>query len=149
DAHAACEAIYDEILPTKLGQVVTIVDDAGYYRDGDNHLEITFPLSGGPVSGYMHVNYSDNFMGEDSCIIDNTFTFTGNFNPTTCTIVGNAIDAFWYQEDEEGDCIGYAEPYERTVRFGMDIDNGELYTCSDQGQDRLLCELYYIADYVK
>lgn len=149
DVQAACEAVYDEILVGEPGQMVVIVDDTGYYRDGDNHLEITFPLSGGPASGYMHVNYSDDFMGVDSCIVDHTFTYTGTYDLQTCTIVGSAVDSFWYQEEEEGDCLGYREPYERTVRFGMEIHNGELYTCGDEGQARLLCEFYEIADYVK
>ncbi|MGD8632513.1 MAG: hypothetical protein PVF85_03020 [Anaerolineales bacterium] len=149
DAHAACELVYEEILPTGAGQVVTIVDDSAYYRDGDNHLEITFPLSGGPASGYMHVNYSDDFMGADSCVVDHIFTYTGKFDPNTCTIVGTAMDTFGIQEEEEGDCLGYPDSYERSVQFGMEIRNGVLYTCGDQGEDRLLCESYRIEDYLK
>lgn len=149
DAHAACEAVYEAILPTKPGQVVTVVDNSAYYRDGDNHLEVTFPLSGGPVSGYMHVNYSEDFFGEDACIVDLTFTFSGSYDPHTCSLLGNATKSLVYAEAREGDCLGYPEPYEKSVRFGMEVRNGVLYTCGDGGTDRLLCESYRIDNYLK
>jgi hypothetical protein len=151
DAHEACEVDYAGILPTKPGQVVTIVDDSAYYRDGDNHLEITFPLSGGPVSGFMAVNYSEDFFGEDACVVDFTFTYSGTYDPSTCILQGNATKTLNYVEAREEDCLGYPEPYEKTVRWAMAIRNGHLDTCgaSDLAKDALICEGYGISEYVK
>jgi hypothetical protein len=147
--HEACEAVYEQILPTKPGQVVTIVDDKAYYRDGDNHLEISLPISGGPVSGLMQVNYSEDFFGEDSCVVDLTFTVSGTYDTSTCAVKGNAIKTLNYVEAREDDCLGYPEPYEKSVRFGMEIRNGVLYTCADGGTDTLLCESYRLENYLK
>jgi hypothetical protein len=147
--HEVCEPLYDQIFPTDPGQVVTIVDDTAYYRDSDNHLDINLPLSGGPVSGFMAVNYSEDFFGEEACVVDLTFTFSGTYDPSTCTVAGNAIKTLNYVEAREEDCLGYPEPYEESLRFGMEIRNGTLFTCSAEGQGQLLCESYKLSDYVK
>jgi hypothetical protein len=147
--HEVCEPLYDQIFPTDPGQVVTIVDNTAFYRDSDNHLDLTLPLSGGPVSGFMAVNYSEDFFGEGACIVDLTFTFSGTYDPSTCIVAGNAIKTLNYVEAREEDCLGYPEPYEESLRFGMEIRNGTLFTCSAEGQGQLLCESYKLSDYVK
>lgn len=148
DAHEACEAFYDAIPPSKPGQVVTIVDDGAYYRDSDNHLDITFPLDGGPVSGSMLVEYTDNFPTTDGCYVTRTFTFTGTYDPESCGLTGSAIETLNYVEKNEEDCLGYREPYEESVGWGMQIRNGDLDTCG-QAPGALICHGYDIADHLK
>jgi len=130
DAFAACETVYETLIPTRSGQSVHIVDDEVYFRDKDNHFDITFPLSGGPVSGYIAVEYLEGRKGSgDYCHVINTFTFTGTYDPKTCLLSGTGVKTLAWEEIGDGICLGYQEPYDDQSRsWSMKITNGVLNT---------------------
>jgi len=131
EAHAACEALYDAIPPAAGAATVALVDNAVYHLDADNHFDITFSLHGGPVSGYMAWDWWDDFFGEGRCYVASTFTFKGNFDPSTCILSGSGVRTMNKQEVQEGDCLGVGDSYEETIPFRMDLNRGTLNTCAE------------------
>lgn len=148
DAHAACESVYDAIPPAQGASAVTIVDDAVYFRDNDNHFDITFPLNGGPVSGYASWDFTDDFFGERSCYVSQTFTFSGTYDPATCILSGTGIHTLQKQERYTGDCLGVSDPYEKSIPWRIDLNKGTLNTCAKLPITPL-CLLYEISSYTK
>jgi hypothetical protein len=148
EAHAACEALYEAIPPVGGGATVTIVDDAVYHLDADNHFDITFSLHGGPVSGYAAWDWWDNFFGEGRCYVNSTFTFKGSYDPDTCILSGTGVRTMEKHEVEEGDCLGVGDSYEETIPFRMDLHRGTLNTCAEPPSSPL-CLLEEIGDYLK
>jgi len=130
DALAACETVYEAIVPTRLGQNVHIIDNEVYFRDSDNHFEITFPLSGGPVSGYIAVEYLEGRKGSGNyCHVTTTFTFSGTYDPNTCLLSGAGVKTLAWEEVGDGLCLGYQDPYDDQTRtWAMKITNGVLST---------------------
>ena len=148
DAHAACETLYDAIPPVGGASSVTIVDNTVHHIDSDNHFDITFSLDGGPVSGYMSWDWTDDFFGEDSCYVSSTFTFRGSFSPSTCILSGTGVRTMDKQEAQEGDCLGVGDSYEETIPFRMDLNRGTLNTCAKLPSTPL-CVIEEIGSYVK
>lgn len=127
DALVACEEIYEQILPSAGGQTVKITDHAVYHRDSDNYFEISFPLEGGPVSGYLAVDYVEDKGGGDKCSVSFTFTFEGTYNPSTCVLQGTGIKTLTWEESRQYICVGYPEPYDdRAENWSMVLRNGLL-----------------------
>ena len=150
DAFAACDTVYESILPTRSGQSVHIVDDEVYFRDKDNHFEITFPLSGGPVSGYISVEYLEGRKGSgDYCHVITTFTFSGTYDPKTCLLSGTGVKTLAWEEIGNGFCLGYREPYDdQTQNWAMKITNGVLNTGAPEPGINI-SETYGIQNYLK
>ncbi len=148
DAHAACESVYDAIPPAQGASTVTIVDDAVYFRDNDNHFDITFPLNGGPVSGYIFWDFKDEFFGPDTCIVTQTFTFNGSYDPDTCTLSGTGIYTLSKVEQQEGDCFGIGPARENSIPWLIELNKGTLNTCAKLPSTPL-CLLYEISSYTK
>ncbi len=151
DAFAACETVYETLIPTRSGQSVHLVDDEVYFRDKDNHLEITFPLSGGPVSGYIEVEYQDR-MGADVksyCHVVYTYTFSGSYNPNTCLLSGTGVQTLVWEEIGDGNCFAYFEPYDdRQHNWSIELDRGGL-NIFESGSMINISESYAISDYVE
>lgn len=150
-AFGVCEKVYQEILPSRRGQKVTIVDDTAFKWDMDNHIDLTFSLDGGPVSGYMAYYYERGFASDDKdiCYVQGTYSFKGRYNPRTCTLSGTGTESFAWEGSTEISCIGFSEPYEGLQKpWKMEIKNGRLHTCSEQPHS-ILCEVYELSDYVK
>lgn len=127
DTLVACEEIYEQILPSAGGQTVKITDHAVYHRDSDNYFEISFPLEGGPVSGYLAVDYVEDKGGGDKCSVSFTFTFEGTYNPSTCVLQGTGIKTLTWEESRQYICVGYPEPYDdRAENWSMVLRNGLL-----------------------
>jgi len=148
DAHAACEELYAAIPPTGGAATVSIVDDAVYHLDSNNHFDITFSLGGGPVSGYIAWDWKDDFFGEGRCVVESTFTFTGSFDPNTCILSGTGVHTMNKLEVQEGDCLGVGDSFEKTIPFRMDLNKGTLNTCAKLPSTPL-CTLETIGDYIK
>ena len=146
DAFAACETVYETIVPTKPGQKVHIIDNEVYHRDHDNHFDITFPLDGGPVSGYIAVQYLEDKGGGDYCQVAFTFTISGSYNPNTCLLSGTGVKTLALEENRVGICVGYPEPYDDLhLDWSMEIINGLLNT----GTGSPISEAYGIQNYLK
>jgi len=151
DALAACETVREKLIPTRSGQSVHIVDDEIYFRDNDNHFDITFPLSGGPVSGSIVVEYLEDKGGGDYCQVTITFTFTGNYNPNTCILSGSGVKTLAWEESRSYICVGYPEPYDdQRINWAMKITNGVLNKYSvDPGLPISVSGVYGIQNYLR
>ena len=124
EAVANCASVYDQILPTGSGKIVKIVDDQLHSHDNDNHFDITFSMSGGPVNGSVLIEYQTDYGDGDYCRVTVVKTFTGSFDPETCTLSGTAEAIQTHEESRNDICWG--EPYERVENWTMVIRNGVL-----------------------
>ena len=127
DAFAACEDVYQQLLPSG-GGTVKITDNTAYFRDSDNYFEITFPIQGGAVSGYTAVNYEEDKGSGDICSVSITYTFSGSFNPSTCQLQGSGTKTLNWGENRPHVCLGYPEPYDDAAEnWSMILKNGRFH----------------------
>jgi len=148
DAFAACEDIYQQILPTGSAGTVTIQDNEVHHRDFDNYFEITFPLQGGSVSGYTAVAYVEDKGGGDTCSVNFTYTFQGSFDPAVCILQGTGTKTLTWEESRKHICVGYPEPYDdRVEQWSMTLNNGRL-NISSAPYGFPVSGLYEILDYL-
>jgi hypothetical protein len=124
EAIVNCESVYDQILSINSGQTVKIVDDKLLSHGTENHFDITFSMNGGPVSGSLLIDYQTDYGDGDYCKVTTVKTFTGSFNPETCTLTGTAEAVQTHEESRNEICWG--EPYERVENWRMVIKNGIL-----------------------
>jgi len=124
EAVTNCESVYQEILATSSGQAIQIVDDQVYNRDSDNHFDISFSMSGGPVSGSLLIDYTTEYGDGDYCRVTIEKIFTGTFDPETCILTGTTTHKQTHEENRNDICRG--EPYERSENWSMIIRNGRL-----------------------
>lgn len=123
-AVANCSSVYEQILSTSSGQIVKIVDDQLNNHDSDNHFDITFSMSGGPVTGSLLIDYKTEYGDGDYCRITLAKTITGSFDPETCILTGTAEATQTLEENRNDICWG--EPYQRVENWSMKISNGML-----------------------
>jgi len=136
DAFATCETAYQDILSTSSGKVVKIVDDQFYHRDHDNHFDLSFSLSGGPVTGSLLIDYQTDYGDGDYCRVTVEKIYQGTFDPATCVLSGTVAVAQRHEETRNDICWG--DPFERVENWSMIIKDGvirgapgtELYTLS-------------------
>jgi len=136
DAFATCETAYQDILSTSSGKVVKIVDDQFYHRDHDNHFDLSFSLSGGPVTGSLLIDYQTDYGDGDYCRVTVEKIYQGTFDPATCVLSGTVAVAQRHEETRNDICWG--DPFERVENWSMTIKDGvirgapgtELYTLS-------------------
>ncbi len=147
-AYSACESVYDSIPPNAGAATVTIMNDAVFFRDSDNHFDITFSLNGGSVSGYAFWDFTDDFFGDRSCYVSQSFTFNGTYDPATCILSGMGIHTLDKQERYRGDCLGIGDPFEKSITWRMDLVKGTLNTCAELPSSPL-CLLEPISGFVK
>ena len=122
DAFAICETAYQDILSTSSGKVVKIVDDQLYHRDHDNHFDLHFSLSGGPVTGTLMVEYQTDYGDGDYCRVTLEKIYQGTFDPATCVLSGTAAVAQRHEETRNDICWG--DPFERVENWSMTIKGG-------------------------
>ncbi len=140
-----CQPLYDAIPPQGAGEVIEIEDHEAFYMDSDNYLELSIPLDGGAVEGYMEAEFDDSPFSGWYCYVTMTFDFSGTYDPTTCVLNGTGSYTLDYVEDREGDCLGYTGPKEEIRNWGMVIRNGHLDTCGE-APGTIICEGYDLLD---
>ncbi len=145
EAVANCKSIYEQILSTSSGQIVKIVDDKLFNHDDDNHFDISFSMSGGQVNGSVLIDFKTDYGGGDYCLVTLTKSFTGSFDPSTCTLTGTAEVVQTHEENRNDICWG--EPYERSENWSMIIRNGQLGPGGPYNQ--LVGETYPVGNYLK
>ncbi|MBS3752018.1 MAG: hypothetical protein KGY46_01355 [Anaerolineales bacterium] len=122
DAFATCETAYQDILSTSSGKVVKIVDDQFYHRDHDNHFDLSFSLSGGPVTGSLLIDYQTDYGDGDYCRVTVEKIYQGTFDPATCVLSGTVAVAQRHEETRNDICWG--DPFERVENWSMTIKDG-------------------------
>ena len=98
-AIVACELVFAGIPPNDSGGSVTMTGQTIFLDANTNEATITYPSAGGEVSGRINFQRYDDVFG---CTFTLTTTkFVGQYDPTTCTMSGEATSELLY----EGYCV--------------------------------------------
>lgn len=141
EAVPACQKLFDAIPPNDAGGSVTMTGQSIFLDAVPNEATITYPSSGGKVTGRIHFQRYDDVFG---CTYTVTTEVVGQYDLKTCTMRGEATSELLYQ----GYCVsvcgsGPASPtscpvtMNRTTVWEATLEDGFLYgTVGDESCDR-------------
>lgn len=115
EAFNACDSYYLAIPANDAGGSVTTTGQTQFLDAVPNEVTITYPSAGGGVTGNIHLQRYDDVFG---CTYTATSKFAGTYDPTTCTMNGEATSELLY----EGYCVSVcgsspASPTSCPVKF--------------------------------
>jgi len=145
EASDYCAPVYNFILnESKTGQI-QLLDDKLYHRDNDNTFAIGFSMSGGPVEGFIRIDYRTEYGDGDYCQVTIEKVFSGSYDPESCTLTGVASITETHEENRNDICWG--EPYQKTENWSMIIKDGRLGPGGPYNQ--LVGETYLLTPYIE
>jgi hypothetical protein len=79
EASNYCAPVYQQLLNESTQGEIKLRDDSLYVRDDDNTFAIQFSLGGGPVEGFVMIDYRTEYGDGDYCEVTQEKVFSGSF----------------------------------------------------------------------